>query len=176
VCAFTGATGEWLFESDYVISSKCVVSELDWRSPGGRPDVRGVFQWLDEPGTRKPAKLPFALGEQCQTTFSDAAFCSPTLVVMPTQNPDVYDACGLQTHLKGFNPIVVNIVRGQSRWVCETKDLRVVNKQERLSVHEWDCVPNLRGNISSMCKLPYLPTTKSVRYRDLHDDNVPINP
>ncbi len=121
-------------------------------------------------------EIPFALAEQCLTTFTDAAFCSPTLVVMPTQNPDVFDACGLQTNLHDFNAIVARIAHGTSRWVCESKDLRVVDKQNRLSMREWDCVPNMWGNISAGCKLPYLPTTQHVRTRNTQDSNVPINP
>jgi hypothetical protein len=175
-CVMNAGSGNWLLESDYVISSRCLVSSVDWRAPSGRSDVLGLFQWLEEPAARKPIELPSALANQCESSFPEAAFCSPTLLVLPSKHAHKFDVCGLHTRRHSMNGIVFRIATGTSKWKCETKDLRVVDEQKRLSDAEWHCVPNRWGNVSNMCLLPYIPTTKNVRSRESYDTDVPINP
>ncbi len=175
VCASTAGSQQMAFGSDYLIETKCRISNVDWIAGSGRPDVQGLFYWLEQPATRTSIEIPQALAQQCDTMFPEAVFCSPTLMVLPTQKRDFVDVCSLETYLAKVDFVVVRVSSGNSRWTCETKNLRNVDAQENLTAQEWGCVPNQFGKTDGRCALPYIPTTQNWRSHEVRSSNpVPL--
>jgi hypothetical protein len=163
VCASMAGQSQSFLDSSELVTSRCMVSSLDWRNGTGRSDYRGVFNWLID-ATRYEAKnIPALLAEQCRTAFPEAAYCAPTLLVLPTGDSNLLDVCGLHTQRNDINLVVLRIHQGNSRWKCERKNLAIADSQPRLSVAEWSCVPNAWGYVDPLCALPYIPTTEPLR-------------
>jgi hypothetical protein len=165
VCAQSAGESRGLFSSGYSITSKCIVSSLNWHvyakrdlSMPTRTDVKGVFNWERGRSMTRPIQLPRFLAEQCRSAFSEAIYCSPTLMVLPTLDPDVIDVCGLQTNREAFGVAFIQVSSASSRWSCQRKDLRVQTPyNDHLNTRDSECVPDWKGEVHPSCDLPYLP-------------------
>jgi hypothetical protein len=163
VCAsMTGQTNNW-FDNTEIVTSNCLVSSVDWRSNPGRSDARGVLSWLQEPASYKTLSVPASLAEHCKGLFAEASYCSPTLLVLPSENPHAFDVCWLKTFRSETRLVVLDVNTYNSEWHCERKDLRFVDTQERLGANAWRCVANDWGYVNPKCPLPYIPTTQRIR-------------
>lgn len=165
VCAQSAGQSSGLFASGYSITSNCVVSTLDWFAytnlhPGVdvRSDVRGVLKWEQGRTITHPIQLPKFLADQCATAFSEAVYCSPTLMVLPTIDANVVDVCGLQSSRAAFGLNFIQISSASSRWRCDRFDLRRQTPDNNpISIREGACVPDREGQIHPTCDLPFLP-------------------
>lgn len=174
VCASAAGQIRSLLNFAEVISTRCLVSTLDWANGSGRSDFRGVFNWLEMKSRYEVLAMPAPLAQHCVSAFLDATYCSPSLLVLPTPTAEEFDVCSLYTKRTSLNLIVLEVHRGNSKWKCERKDLRIPDSQERLSVGAWNCVPDLWGNVNELCALPYIPTTEALRART--DDRPAVGP
>jgi hypothetical protein len=166
VCVMSAGAGSWMLHSDYIIKGRCLVSGIDWKDTPPRSDVDGVFNWLEASAHRSPIALPQPLSEQCRQAFPEAAFCSPSMVVLPTRDTNVFDICSLHSHQNQWNVVLFRINNSNSHWDCETKDLRVVDQQIEFGGRDWECVPNVVGHVNNRCILPFVPTTEEVMIYD----------
>lgn len=162
VCAHFSASSRSPFDYLQETGSRCVVTEFDWRYESLRSDVRGVYNWQSSPIGSAALQIPALLTEQCSKVFSDAAYCTPTLIVLREKEETSISTCALRTHDQrfGVGPFL-RINSSNSRWHCERKSLLVPNKDERLSVEERSCIPDEFGRIKNdYCRLPYLPVVR----------------
>lgn len=170
VCAQSAGESSGLFSSGYSITSRCVVSSVDWFAYVRldpqiriRSDVRGVLRWESGRAKTRPIQLPRFLAEQCATAFSEAIFCSPTLMVLPTTNPNVVDVCGLHSSRQALGLQFIHISSVSSQWQCTRTDLRVQTPEPNtLSVKESECIPDSSGEVDASCDLPYLPRDQTI--------------
>ncbi|NBO38851.1 hypothetical protein EBU99_09735 [bacterium] len=162
VCAQFEATFRSLFEFGQEIDSRCVVTEFDWRYEAQRSDVYGMKTWLESEVSRAPLGIPAALKDQCQKVFSDALYCTPTVIILPEKDPSSLSICQLKTfdHVFGFGPFL-HIGSSNSSWTCKSKSLLIPNRDERLSVEELSCVPDDLGQLMNpYCRFPYMPVAR----------------
>jgi hypothetical protein len=163
VCVnMAGQQQSWIDHRE-LISARCQVSSMDWEYGSGRSDYRGVLNWLTDNARDEAITMPALLATQCNQVFPEAAICSPSLLVLPTSSANEFDVCALHTLRQGINLIILEVHQGNSKWKCERKDLNKPDRQERLSVAEWSCVPNAWGYVDKLCPLPYIPTTEPLR-------------
>jgi hypothetical protein len=163
VCASTAGQTRSFLDFTELVSSRCLVSSLDWANGSGRSDFRGVFNWANMKSRYDILAMPAPLAQHCASAFSEATYCSPSLLVLSTRTTEEFDVCSLYTKRSSLNLIVLEVHRGNSKWKCERKDLRNPDSQERLPVGDWNCVPDLWGNVNELCALPYIPTTEPLR-------------
>jgi hypothetical protein len=165
VCAQSAGESSGMFGSGYSITSRCVVSTLDWYAYVRldpqmriRSDVRGVLRWENGSALTRPIQLPRFLAEQCSSAFPEAIHCSPTLMILPTTNADLVDVCGLHSERRAFGLQFIQISSASSRWKCTRADLRVQTPDENPhSVRESECIPDFTGMVDASCDLPFLP-------------------
>jgi len=163
VCAHFEASSRSPFDYLQEVTNRCVVTEFDWRYEGSRSDVLGMKTWLKSPVGSAALRMPAALRDQCSQVFPDAWYCTPTMIVLPEQDISRVTVCGLETRAQrfGFGPIL-HIGSANSRWTCESKNLMIPDKDERLSVEERSCVPDHLGRLmNDYCRLPYMPVLRS---------------
>jgi hypothetical protein len=162
VCAHFEATSKNPIEFLQEVDSRCVVTELDWRYEFVRSDVQGVNTWVSSPIGQTALQMPSFLREQCRDSFSDAVYCTPTLIALPEKDSSHLTLCSLRTqdYRFGLGPILT-IASSNSRWECQSKSLIVPDKDRRLSVEERACVPDQIGQLMNVyCRLPYVPVAR----------------
>lgn len=137
-------------------------NELDMVPIDLRSDVMGLIRWTLSPGRGKALAIPNELGEQCQGIFSDAYYCSPTLIVLPTYKGDKVDVCTMKADIKRFTFIVASFSRVESQWFCQRMDIGKPIIDEDHHEHKTHCIPHLNGEIHSSCILPYIPVRQEV--------------
>ncbi|MEN9810038.1 MAG: hypothetical protein RLZZ488_1605 [Pseudomonadota bacterium] len=162
VCAHFTASSRSPFDFLQETDSRCVVTEFDWRYESSRSDVRGLHSWVVSPIGSAALQIPALLKEQCSSVFSDAVYCTPTLIVLHEQDSTRMSICGLKTHdqLFGIGPLL-RISSSNSRWVCESKSTLIPDQDSRLSVEERSCIPDHLGRLANdYCRLPYMPIAR----------------
>lgn len=162
ICAHFAATSRSPLEYLREINARCIRAEYDWRYENTRSDIRGMLAWVNSPVGHAPITIPASLIDQCQTTFSDAFYCTPTLIVLPELKPSSLTTCALQTmdYALGLGPIL-RVSSLNSAWKCESKSLLTTDVDQRLSVEERSCVPDDLGRLMNhYCRLPYMPITR----------------
>ena len=167
VCASKAGEHSGFFGSGYAITSRCLISSLDWRvythidkDTRIRNDVRGFLNWTESNAFEKPIALPVALAEQCREAFKGAIYCSPQLIVLPTQVSKAFDVCELETYRSAVSILFISIKSGSSHWKCQRFDLAKDPVNEILSVEEESCLPNYAAEVDPGCDLPYIPRTE----------------
>lgn len=175
VCALSANSTGGPLSSGYSITSRCTLSNLSWdaylplypRSREIRPDVLGVLRWPDLDAAGTPIELPAALSTQCELAFSNALFCTPTLMVLPVDAGRTVDVCSLRTKRSTVRLPFIRISSGSSRWECGRVDLAAridFRPHSSLPYKEQRCVAAPNGRVNSSCDYPYVPRTqKDVR-------------
>ena len=170
------------FSSGYAITSRCLVSSADWRAYASnvgpdlsaRSDVQGLLTWMYQDSYMAPMAMPGSLYSQCRDAFSDSLFCSPSLIVLPTQVPEQVDVCKLDSRRSALNLGIIKISSGSSKWTCTRTDLRLQERDEILSTQEENCVPNMLGQVDPQCDLPYIPRAQQpIR---VNHERIPFTP
>ncbi|MFZ9518852.1 MAG: hypothetical protein ACO3A4_00075 [Silvanigrellaceae bacterium] len=144
------------------IGSRCAVAEFDWRYEGSRSDVFGIQNWVNSSKGAAALRMPGWLKDQCQMSFPDALYCTPTLIVLPERDATTLSVCALKTrdYRFGLGPFL-RISSVNSAWHCESKSLLVPDRDQRLSVEERSCVPDDLGRVmNDYCRLPYMPVAR----------------
>lgn len=161
-CAHFGASSRSPFDFLQETDSRCVVTEFDWRYESSRSDVHGLHSWVSSPIGSVPLQIPAVLKEQCNNVFSDAVYCTPTLIVLREKDATNLSICSLKTRDQrfGIGPLL-RITSSSSRWNCESKSILIPDKDTRLSVEERSCVPDHLGRLQNdYCRLPYMPVAR----------------
>jgi hypothetical protein len=182
VCGTAHGKRDGLFRDRYFIDSKCKVSNVNWDDyidNGTNNSVRGslyeaevFFRWFRTPSKYSALQVPNLLAKQCKAAFPNAKFCIPTLIIIPTANPHVFDECHLETKRLRVDALFIHYSKRHSKWVCKSHDLtKVVVEDQHKSK---GCVPSpagrvlnsrnphgttTTGQISKGCRLPYIPQT-----------------
>jgi hypothetical protein len=174
VCAQSADQSGGIFASGYAIKSRCEVSALHWQGYTNldpnqemRSDVQGLLKWTSQPTVSRPIAMPQLLADQCTSAFSDALYCTPTLLVLPTLSSQELDVCGLQTEKWALGISYISISANSSKWKCKRHNLAAVVKDEVLPLSESQCVPNFKAEYDNSCDLPYIPRSQEkIRVND----------
>ena len=130
-----------------------------------RSDIKGLFYWIDKKTKYDPVKIPQPLMTQCNEVFKDAYFCTPTLIVLPTIEEDVVDICQMKTKNTDIRVPFLRVAKANSKWDCQSTDMKEPTFKEKLDKKEHLCVPRDSGNIKKSCLLPYIPNDQEVHLR-----------
>lgn len=169
VCALNAGSFYGFFHSGYRIDYTCRKSTVDYEKhlklkleeDDGkgkmRSDVKGLMAWANRRGKRIPLPMPAILLDQCQTAFADSYYCTPYFMVLPTDETDQVDVCGLTSKGDGIRIPFFKYFSQKSRWRCKRTDLAKKIERRDLTSQESHCIPNRWGYTHARCNLPYIP-------------------
>lgn len=179
-CAHTAIFDQHFFRKKTIINTKCRISRAPFanyidqnKKVVVEPDIKGFLLWhLEEPKLR-PLLQPSVLGKQCHTAFADALYCTPTILVMPTERKEVQTVCHLKTKSRHIRAPFVGYSKHKSKWFCKDWDMRKYKPIKKLSDSEKDCMFNEESSMPRKCYLPHIPyfrdyyLYKSIRCNEL---------
>jgi len=162
VCAQAAYTRDlrllFKWREGYNITHTCRVSEKNFAKYRNKKieeiddeEVAYLFKWATlKKGS--PISAPKALDVQCKIGFKDAHYCTPTMVILPTEHSYKKTVCSLETKARSTNLLLARVSSTKSKWECSTYNL-LNTYTPRHKENDIDCM-------EKNCALPYIPEEK----------------
>ena len=166
VCASTAGRLDIPIHKQAVVTTQCAVSSVPWDyyahlsgyALNQRPDIKGVLRWNTWSSSRwGKMTIPAGIQDQCATSFPDALYCSPLMLILRNSNPAKLDVCQLRTKEDNVWALGFTFNSKTSSWTCRTEDMSVVGNNENITSSERYCLPWQVGTYNHECATPYIP-------------------
>lgn len=138
----------------YNIKHKCGISNKKYSRYRNKAynnisdkEVSYLFNWASRK-RGSPIETPKALDAQCKLGFADAHYCTPTMIILPTEHDYKKTVCSLETKATNTNLIVARVSSTKSKWSC--KSFNLLQTYYGIRDNDESCM-------DSNCALPYIP-------------------
>jgi hypothetical protein len=144
----------------YNITHKCMISKKNFAKDRNTryneikdEETSYLFNWASKKYGSAIA-TPKAMDAQCKLGFSDAHYCTPTMVILPTEHTYKKTVCSLETKARATNLLIAKVSSTKSKWECTSYNLlNSYNGRSKMDDNDQNCM-------DKNCALPYIPEEK----------------